>query len=116
MRASHLRPDPSPVGRSLRICCSSPATTCSPPQAPGAPSPDPVPTAGRGICDRFEVQTVRLTRGGIMHGVIRRYRVRLGTVAQAARYTEKGFLPILRGIPGFVSSNFLTGGTTGLTG
>src|SRR5436305_13001600 len=42
-----------------------------------------------------------------MHGVIRRYRVRLGTVAQAARYTEKGFLPILRGIPGFVSSHLL---------
>src|SRR5437588_330488 len=50
-----------------------------------------------------------------MHGVIRRYRVRLGTVAQAARYTEKGFLPILRGIPGFVSSHLLDEGNDVLT-
>jgi len=50
-----------------------------------------------------------------MHGVIRRYRVRLGTVAQAARYTEKGFLPTLRGIPGFVSSYLLDEGNDILT-
>src|SRR2546430_4504626 len=50
-----------------------------------------------------------------MHGVIRRYRVRLGTVAQAAKYTEKGFLPILRGIPGFVSSHLLDEGNDVLT-
>jgi len=50
-----------------------------------------------------------------MHGVIRRYRVRLGTVAQAARYTEKGFLPILRGIPGFISSHLLDEGNDVLT-
>jgi len=50
-----------------------------------------------------------------MHGVIRRYRVRLGTVAQAVRYTEKGFLPILRGIPGFVSSHLLDEGNDVLT-
>ena len=45
-----------------------------------------------------------------MYGVIRRYRVRLGTVAQAARFTEKGFMPILRGIPGFISSYLLDEG------
>jgi hypothetical protein len=45
-----------------------------------------------------------------MHGVIRRYRVRLGTVAQAARFTEKGFMPMLRAIPGFISSYLLDEG------
>jgi len=45
-----------------------------------------------------------------MHGVIRRYRVRLGTVAQAAHYAEKGFLPILVDIPGFVSCHLLDAG------
>jgi hypothetical protein len=45
-----------------------------------------------------------------MHGVIRRYRVRLGTVAQAAHYAEKGFLPILGDIPGFVSCHLLDAG------
>src|SRR6266571_3117538 len=45
-----------------------------------------------------------------MHGVIRRYRVRLGTFFKAAETTEKGFLPILRGIPGFVSSHLLDEG------
>jgi len=50
-----------------------------------------------------------------MHGVIRRYRVRLGTVAQAARYAEKGFLPILRDIPGFVSGHLLDTGNDVLT-
>lgn len=50
-----------------------------------------------------------------MHGVIRRYRVRLGTVGQAARYTEKGFIPMLRSIPGFVSSYLLDEGNDVLT-
>ena len=40
--------------------------------------------------------------GGLMHAVIRRYRVRLGTVAQAVRYAEKQFVPLVRRIPGFV--------------
>jgi hypothetical protein len=50
-----------------------------------------------------------------MHGVIRRYRVRLGTVAQAAHYAEKGFLPILRDIPGFISGQLLDTGNDVLT-
>src|SRR5436305_15189001 len=50
-----------------------------------------------------------------MHGVIRRYRVRLGTVAQAAHYAEKGFLPIVRDIPGFVSCHLLVAGDDILT-
>ena len=50
-----------------------------------------------------------------MHGMIRRYRVRLGTVAQAAHYAEKGFLPIVRDIPGFVSCHLLDAGDDVLT-
>jgi len=50
-----------------------------------------------------------------MHGVIRRYRVRLGTVAQAGHYAEKGFLPILRDIPGFISGHLLDTGNDVLT-
>ena len=50
-----------------------------------------------------------------MHGVIRRYRVRLGTVEQAAHYAEKGFLPIVRDIPGFVSCHLLDAGNDILT-
>jgi hypothetical protein len=38
-----------------------------------------------------------------MHAVIRRYRVRLGTMEQAARHAEKWFLPLVRKIPGFMS-------------
>ena len=38
-----------------------------------------------------------------MHAVIRRYRVRLGTMEQAARHAEKWFLPLVRRIPGFIS-------------
>src|SRR5207245_8418233 len=53
--------------------------------------------------------------GGLMHGVIRRYRVRLGTVEQAAHYAEKGFLPIVRDIPGFVSCHLLDAGNDILT-
>ena len=36
-----------------------------------------------------------------MHAVIRRYRVRLGTMEQAARYAEKWFVPLVRKVPGF---------------
>ena len=36
-----------------------------------------------------------------MHVVIQRYRVRLGVVADAARYADKWFVPLLREIPGF---------------
>ena len=50
-----------------------------------------------------------------MHGVIRRYRVRLGTVEQAAHYAEKGFMPIVRDIPGFVSCHLLDAGNDILT-
>ncbi len=53
--------------------------------------------------------------GGLMHGVIRRYRVRLGTVEQAAHYAEKGFMPIVRDIPGFVSCHLLDAGNDILT-
>ncbi len=50
-----------------------------------------------------------------MHGMIKRYRVRLGTVAQAAHYAEKGFLPIVGDIPGFVSCHLLDAGDDVLT-
>jgi hypothetical protein len=50
-----------------------------------------------------------------MHGLIRRYRVRLGTVPQAAHYAEKGFLPILGDIPGFVSCHLIDAGNDVLT-
>ena len=36
-----------------------------------------------------------------MHGVIRRYRVRLGTMEQAVHYVDKWFVPLVRDIPGF---------------
>ena len=50
-----------------------------------------------------------------MHAVIRRYRVRLGTVEQAAHYAEKGFLPLVRQIPGFVSCHLVDAGNGILT-
>lgn len=50
-----------------------------------------------------------------MHGLIRRYRVRLGTVEQATRYAEKEFLPLVRQIPGFVSCHLLDAGNDVLT-
>src|SRR3989440_2775522 len=116
MRISHLQPHPSPAARPIRFCCSSNTTPVLPAIA-RRPSPARQRPAGVRARDlrRARSGTVRLTRGGIMHGVIRRYRVRLGTVAQAARYTEKGFLPILRGIPGFVSSHLLDEGNDVLT-
>ena len=45
-----------------------------------------------------------------MHAVVRRYRVRLGTMEQAARYTEKWFVPLLRQIPGFKSCYLVSDG------
>src|SRR5437588_632401 len=45
-----------------------------------------------------------------MHAVIRRYRVRLGTVAQAVRYAEKQFVPLVRRIPGFVGCYLMDAG------
>jgi len=56
-------------------------------------------TQARAISGRFRVWKLRLMRsttGGLMHAVIRRYRVRLGTMEQAARYAEKWFLPLVR--------------------
>jgi hypothetical protein len=50
-----------------------------------------------------------------MHGLIRRYRVRLGTVEQAARHADKEFLPLVRQIPGFVSCHLLDSGNDVLT-
>ncbi len=50
-----------------------------------------------------------------MHGVIRRYRVRLGTVEQAAHYADKEFLPLVRQIPGFVCCYLLDAGNDTLT-
>src|SRR5207302_1624506 len=53
--------------------------------------------------------------GGLMHAVIRRYRVRLGTVAQAVRYAEKQFVPLVRRIPGFVGCYLMDAGNDVLT-
>src|SRR2546428_8649626 len=50
-----------------------------------------------------------------MHAVIRRYRVRLGTVAQAVRYAEKQFVPLVRRIPGFVGCYLMDAGNDVLT-
>src|SRR5205823_5906974 len=50
-----------------------------------------------------------------MHAVIRRYRVRLGTVAQAVRYAEKQFVPLARRIPGFVGCYLVDAGNDVLT-
>jgi hypothetical protein len=38
-----------------------------------------------------------------MHGQVRRYRVRLGTVPQAVKYVRGNLLPLLRQIPGFTA-------------
>ncbi len=45
-----------------------------------------------------------------MHGVIRRYRVRLGTVATAARFAETDLLPRMKQLPGFVAYYLLDAG------
>jgi hypothetical protein len=38
-----------------------------------------------------------------MHGTVRRYRVRLGTIPQAVKYVRGNLLPLLRQIPGFTA-------------
>jgi hypothetical protein len=45
-----------------------------------------------------------------MHVVIQRYRVRLGVVADAARYADKWFLPLVREIPGFMACYLMEAG------
>jgi hypothetical protein len=45
-----------------------------------------------------------------MNVVIQRYRVRLGEVADAARYAEKWFLPLVREIPGFAACYLVEAG------
>jgi len=45
-----------------------------------------------------------------MHAVIRRYRVRLGTVEQAVRYADKQFVPLVRRIPGFQACYLMDAG------
>jgi hypothetical protein len=46
-----------------------------------------------------------------MHVVIQRYRVRLGVVADAARYADKWFVPLLREIPGFGACYLMNAGS-----
>lgn len=45
-----------------------------------------------------------------MYAVIRRYRVRLGTVASAARFAETSLLPQMSRLPGFVAYYLLDAG------
>ena len=45
-----------------------------------------------------------------MHAVIRRYRVRLGTVASAAQHAENSLLPQMNQLPGFVAYYLLDAG------
>ncbi|HEV8264951.1 MAG TPA: hypothetical protein VGQ06_08355 [Gemmatimonadales bacterium] len=45
-----------------------------------------------------------------MHAVIRRYRVRLGTVASAAQHAETSLLPQMNQLPGFVAYYLLDAG------
>jgi hypothetical protein len=45
-----------------------------------------------------------------MHVVIQRYRVRLGAVAEAARYADRWFLPLVRNIPGFGACYLMAAG------
>ena len=45
-----------------------------------------------------------------MHAVMRRYRVRLGTVRQAVRHAEDQFLPLVRRLPGFAACYLLDAG------
>jgi hypothetical protein len=49
-----------------------------------------------------------------MHVVIQRYRVRLGGVAEAARYADKWFLPLVREIPGYVACYLMDAGNGAL--
>src|SRR5579884_463711 len=50
-----------------------------------------------------------------MHAVIRRYRVRLGTVEQAARHARREFMPRIREVPGFASCYLVDEGNDILT-
>lgn len=45
-----------------------------------------------------------------MFAVLRRYRVRLGTVAQAVAQTEENLVPLLKQVPGFVAHYLLDTG------
>ena len=45
-----------------------------------------------------------------MHAVIRRYKVRLGTVASAAQHAETSLLPQMNRLPGFVAYYLLDAG------
>ena len=45
-----------------------------------------------------------------MHAVIRRYKVRLGTVASAAQHAESSLLPQMNQLPGFVAYYLLDAG------
>jgi len=45
-----------------------------------------------------------------MHAVIRRYKVRLGTVASAAKHAETSLLPQMNRLPGFVAYYLLDAG------
>lgn len=45
-----------------------------------------------------------------MHAVIRRYKVRLGTVASAAQHAESSLLPQMNKLPGFVAYYLLDAG------
>jgi len=45
-----------------------------------------------------------------MHAVIRRYKVRLGTVASAATHAESSLLPQMNKLPGFVAYYLLDAG------
>jgi len=45
-----------------------------------------------------------------MHAVIRRYKVRLGTVASAAQHAETSLLPQMNQLPGFVAYYLLDAG------
>jgi heme-degrading monooxygenase HmoA len=46
-----------------------------------------------------------------MRAVLRRYRVRLGTVGAAAAHAERSLLPLIKQLPGFVAHYLLdTGG------
>ena len=45
-----------------------------------------------------------------MHAVIRRYKVRLGTVASAAQHAESSLLPQMNRLPGFVAYYLLDAG------
>lgn len=49
-----------------------------------------------------------------MHVLIQRYRVRLGTVVEAARYAEKWFVPLAREIPGFRGYYLMAAGNNDL--